>query len=181
MEVTTIVERLYNDFEEIKLFLTENGQPSFSSTADNTFKKNILLASASYFEAKVCIFIEEHAKINSNDLISNLVLKKAISRQYHTYFNWDGKNANQFFALFGPDFKDFMVTKIKDDLELAKSISDFIELGRERNRLVHQNFASYNIEKTATEIYQTYISAKKFIDALPDCFDEYLKGKSDSQ
>lgn len=178
MKEATIVEILYKDFEEIKEFLIENGQTSYSSTADNNFKKNILLASASYFESKVSKFIEEYSNENSNELISNLVLKKAVSRQYHTYFNWDGKNANQFFGLFGSGFKEFMNDKIKEDESISKRIADFIELGRERNRLVHQNFASFNVEKTANEIYETYGSAKIFIDALPIYFEEYLKNKN---
>lgn len=180
MADTTIVETLYRDFEEIKEFLTESGQPSYSSTADNNFKKNILLASASFFETKVSSFIEEYSKENSNELVSSLVLKKAISRQYHTYFNWDGKNANQFFSLFGTDFKEFMIVKVKEDDAISKSITDFIELGRERNRLVHQNFASFSVEKTANEIFEAYKSAKVFIDSLPIYFEEYLKNKNAS-
>ena len=177
MPDTTIVETLYREFEEIKVFLAQSGQASYLSTADNNFKKNILLASASYFESRIKKFIEEYTNENSNELVANFVLNKAISRQYHTYFNWDAKNANTFFSLFGTDFKNFMTTKIKEDDSVSKSVTDFIELGRERNRLVHQNFASFTVEKTADEIFETYKSAKTFTDSLPNYFDEFSNNK----
>ena len=49
-----------------------------------------------------------------------------------------------------------MKSMVSGDEKLDSSIKAFIELGRERNRLVHQNFGTYSIEKTSKEIYELY-------------------------
>jgi hypothetical protein len=99
-------------------------------------------------------------------LVENFVVNKAISRQYHTWFAWTGSNANQFFALFGPDFKQTMINKIKKSDQLQNSIRAFLELGGERNKLVHQNYAVFQLEKTLDEIYQLYQSANEFVETI---------------
>ena len=87
-------------------------------------------------------------------------------RQYHTYFDWDEKNANKFFSLFGSDFKDKISKKVEADEELTNSIIAFLELGSIRNKLAHLNFANYPLDKTADEIYNLYKNAKTFVDFL---------------
>ena len=42
-----------------------------------------------------------------------------------------------------------------------------MEIGRERNRLVHQDFGNYSLEKTSDEIYKLYSDALFFVEALP--------------
>jgi hypothetical protein len=91
------------------------------------------------------------------------IRNKALSRQYHTLFDWGAKNCNSFLGLFGDDFKSSFCSKISSDKLLEKSIKDFLEIGRERNRLVHQNYATYSLEKTAKEIFELHTSAKSFL------------------
>ena len=50
------------------------------------------------------------------------------------------------------------------DEALRKSIKDFMEVGRDRNRLIHQDFATFPLEKTTDEIYQQYKSALVFVE-----------------
>ena len=47
------------------------------------------------------------------------------------------------------------------------SVAAFLELGNERNRLVHQNYATFPMEKTLDEIYLLYRRALTFVDLLP--------------
>ena len=51
--------------------------------------------------------------------------------------------------------------------ELKQSIKAFLEIGNVRNQLVHQNFASFSLEKTAAEIYALYKCALYFVDLIP--------------
>jgi RiboL-PSP-HEPN len=95
------------------------------------------------------------------------VRNKAVARQYHTWFNWCDNNANQFFGLFGAEFKAQMSELVKGSEEMQRSVRAFLELGNERNRLVHQDFATFSMEKTLDEIYRLYQSALMFVDALP--------------
>ena len=102
-------------------------------------------------------------------LVPDLVKNKAINnRLYFTFFDWNkGTNANQFFAIFGDAFKKRMIQEVTDNNQLQLSIKAFLEVGRDRNRLVHQNFASFVLEKTAAEIFELYERALYFVDLIP--------------
>lgn len=137
------------------------------AAADN-FRKALVLASASYFEYRVssCVLDFVHECAKGNDLVVGFVKNKAISRQYHTWFKWDDSNANQFFGLFGSAFKQAMTERVKTSEELRVSICAFLEVGNERNKLVHQDFASFALEKTLDEIYALYLQSLLFVDGL---------------
>jgi hypothetical protein len=74
-----------------------------------------------------------------------------------------------------------MKERSNTNLEMQEAISRFIEIGRLRNELVHQNFATFEIEKTALEIYEAYQKAAFFVQALPRVLREYpCNGRRDS-
>lgn len=98
---------------------------------------------------------------------------KAVSRQYHTWFQWKESNANSFFGLFEKDFRDFMKNKVRDDDELGASVRAFMELGRERNRVVHEDYGAVTLEKTTEEIYALYRRAMNFVEMLPIALREF--------
>jgi hypothetical protein len=75
--------------------------------------------------------------------------------------------------MFGDDFRSHMVEVVKLDQNMAKSISDFLEIGRERNRLVHQDYGSFFLEKSAEEIFGSYVSAMVFVDFVPKPFGTF--------
>ena len=108
-------------------------------------------------------FVDETA---AHPAILALVKAKAVARQYHTWFDWDGRNANSFFRLFGRTFLENMRRKVEDDAVLKEGILAFLEIGRERNRLVHEDYGSFSMEKTSDEIYQLHRSAMVFVDGF---------------
>jgi hypothetical protein len=77
-----------------------------------------------------------------------------------------------------------MGDRIRRVEELQSSVRAFLEIGNERNRLVHQDYATFQIEKTLDEIYILYQSALKFVEALPtalrDCDSASTIKTSDS-
>lgn len=164
----TIVDSIYNDFKGLLQYLKQNQQVSMISDADNNFKKVLLLSAASYFEQQITDIIIKFVKIKSNDNkeIYSFIKITGIDRKYFTYFSWERKNANQFFALFGEDFKQEIINQINSESKLEDSIKSFLEIGRLRNELVHQNFASYSLDKTAEEIYSIYKQSLPFIELL---------------
>lgn len=166
----TIVDHLYQEFQSLVSYLNEKGEISFRISADANFRKALLLAAASYFERRVCDDILTFANevSSNNERLVEFVKNKAISRQYHTFFNWDSPNANAFFGLFGESFKNFMADEIKNNGNFAEAIKAFMELGRERNRLVHQDFGTFTLEKTTEEIYQLYRTALSFVQCIPN-------------
>lgn len=156
------------EFSQLLEFLTANSEISLRAATDDSFRKVLILSAASYFEYRltdvVTMFVDE---ITSSDgLVGALVKNKAINRQFHTWFDWEGKNANQFFGMFGEQFKTHMKALVKSSPELELSIKAFLEVGQQRNRLVHQNFASFALEKTADEIFALYTEALSFIDKI---------------
>jgi hypothetical protein len=173
--MATVVDALYGEYLAIVQMMDRYGAVSFRNTLNDNFRKTLLLCAASHFEFKIAAdvvsFCAEISK--GNPLVPSLVKNKAVSRQYHTWFNWNSDNANTFFAMFGEEFKAHMAHILNNDENLAKSVSDFLELGRERNRLVHQDYGSYFLEKTAEEIFQLYASALMFVEFIPKALRDY--------
>ena len=171
----TVVDVLHEDFIALLSVLDEADEVSLRAVADENFRKSLLLAAASYFERRmketVLSFVEDTT--NRNRLVTALVRNKAISRQYHTWFDWDTGNANQFFRLFGSGFVDFMKRRIREDDEFAAAVRAFLEIGRERNRLVHQDFGAFPLEKTTEEIHALYRRALRFVEAVPGALQAF--------
>lgn len=173
MAEQTPIDRLYSEATAAIQILQRNSELSLQVAAADHFRKALLLATASYFEEYLCnsvaIFVREHAK---TALIENFVRNKAIARQYHTWFAWDKKNANQFFGLFGKEFRQLMDDRIRSAPQLQSAIEAFLELGNDRNLLVHQNYATFAMEKTLDEVYELYQRASLFVSAIPAALND---------
>jgi hypothetical protein len=163
----TPVDRLYEESSSVIAALGRD-EPSLAIAAGDNFRKTLVLAAASYFEYRISTSVLEfvHERANGNGLVVGFVKNKAIARQYHTWFQWEETNANQFFGLFGSPFKQMMGERVKASEELRASIRAFLEVGNERNKLIHQDFASFALEKTLDEIYALYRHSLLFIDGL---------------
>ena len=172
-----VVDRTYNEFLGLLKVLDGVNEISLRNTVDNNFRKLLLMAAASYFEqrmkdAMLDFVVEATAE---DHVLTCLVRNKVVSRQYHSWFNWDVKNANNFFSLFGPSFQQSMKEIVSSDTDLDSSIQAFIEIGGERNRLVHQNFASFSLEKTSDEIYALYRTGLRFIEWFPEAIRQFCR------
>ena len=170
----TVVDELYENFTEV-LTKLPGDEISLYNTASEMFRKGLLLAAASFFEKQLVALLMTHVSqwSGNNQVLNEFVRIKAIERQYHTYFDWDRPQANKFFSLFGEDFKTFMVQRVKKDVSLAGSVKAFLEVGLERNRMVHQDFGNFSLEKTTDEIFQLYKEAMPFFDHLKLGFTEF--------
>jgi len=103
-----------------------------------------------------------------NERLVEFVRRQGLVRRYFTLFDWDSNNANRFFSLFGDVFRTTVEERIREDQALADAVRAFLEVGRERNRLVHQDFGNFALEKTADEIFCLYEDASRFVNALPE-------------
>lgn len=171
----TVVEKMNAEFLELIQFLDNNGEISLRNTVEDNFRKSLLLCVASYFEKRLSDDITDfiHEVTGKNAAAVEFVKNKAIRFQYYTWFAWDARNANKFFSLFGEDFRKYMQSRIKEDQRLDDSVRAFLEIGEERNRLVHQDFGSFSLEKTTSEIYQLYETAEIFVEIIPSVLREY--------
>src|SRR5689334_8077928 len=122
----TEIENFFSTHKGLYEFLLTNQQPTFASEANNNFRRSLILAIASSFEHEITGIIREIPRVHagSNPIVSGMVEHKVISRQYHTYFDWEGKNANKLFAMFGPEFSERAKAQVKTNLTLEQSVRD---------------------------------------------------------
>jgi hypothetical protein len=174
MATATPIDKLYSDALEVAGDLENHGEVSLSISASDHFRKALLLAAASYFEHRMCTSVLEYVRerTQGSELLTNFVNNKAISRQYHNWFSWDAANANQFFALFGKEFREAMIHSVSASESLRSGVAAFLEIGNERNKLVHQDYATFSLEKNLTEIYELYRKAQVFVDHVPTALRE---------
>ena len=164
----TVIDKMVEEHRGVIAYLDNAKELSLRNIADDRFKKVLLLSAASYFEDRIRTIIIDFTGVasNNNEMVIAFVKSKAITRQYHTYFDWEGKNANAFFALFGSTFSDQAKKDVQSDANLEEAILAFLDIGKVRNALVHLNFASYFVEKTTDEIYELYKKSRRFIEYL---------------
>ncbi len=159
--MSTEVERIYCEISSLKKIIDEHGGPSDIVAFEALAAKCLLLAAASYYEKTVCGIIERHAKdIGASDAFVEFINNQALSRKYHTLFDWEKSNVNKFVRLFGGLFFKFMETKLACD-DIKEAAREFMALGQGRNLLVHNNFAEYAMGLTSEDI------KNKFDAALP--------------
>lgn len=174
MAYENAVERLHREFLDLQRFLDDNGGFAFRSAIEGAFPKTILLAAASHFERRltedVRLFAEEAT--SERHVLVELISRKVIVRRYHSWFDWRERNANQFLAMFGDKFKAQARQWIRDDPRLQQSVSDFMEIGEARNNIAH-DFGDFTLEKTVSDVYGLYGSAKGFVEWFPDAIRRY--------
>ncbi len=161
------IKALRSEYDELIEFCRLNNQVSFELYINDTYKKMLLLSAASFFESIITKAIHDFAdsRSNHNSEVVAFLDNKAIKRQYHTFFNWDSNNTNQFLGLFGDAFKQVARKRIQEN-NLIEAESAFMAIGRERNRLVHQNFVEAQINDTFEEIYTKYENACSFVELI---------------
>jgi hypothetical protein len=158
------VEGLFIQFSAALEALRERGDLSLVSSADDTFRKSLLLTAASWFEYLITETITRTAAEASTNCVPivNFLRNKGVHRQFHTYFDWESKNGAKFFGLFGPAFAREMKDLAEADPGYRAALEAFLEIGGERNRMVHENFGVYNLDKTTLEVFELYRIAAAF-------------------
>lgn len=174
------ISALFKDYCENYNFLMKSSQVSIATDYKAQYSKVMLLSTASYFESKIIQIMFDMLNPSTCLITHGFMETKALKRQYHTLFNWDQSNANQFFSLFGAEFKNFMKDKLAEDTELNSSIRDFMVLGSTRNKLVHGNYATFQLTLTADDIFAKFENAIKFVDSLIPLSDEFRRVQSES-
>lgn len=162
------IQKFIHDYKELNDFLMSKGQFSSSVDVNEHYRKILLLSCASYYETQIIDILKMFVKVNTNDdRIVSFMSNKAIKRQYYTYFNWDQtNNINSFLGLFGDEFKTTISNEIKENSNLSLQVKAFLEIGSERNKMVHQNFLEYKLDKTFDEIVELNNKAQMFIEYI---------------
>jgi hypothetical protein len=169
------ISKMFDEFQENYEYLMTEAQISFANDYKSQFTKVLLLSVASYFEVKVTELLKQILLAEQCIMVKSFLDKKALSRQYHTLFQWDqgAKGVNQFFGYLGTDFKSFMSKKQEASTELQDAIADFMQLGAARNSMVHGNYATFKLDMTADDVKQKFESALIFVDGLLTYAEEF--------
>ena len=160
------MDRLFQESASLVESVKQSSDISLRFFADEHLPKVLLLAVASHFEKRMTdavMHFSEQCLAIDHPLV-NLIKNKAVSRQYHQWFVWEGRNANKFFSLFGERFREYAKRSVGEDEELHQSVVSFLQLGLERNRLIHGDYVSFQMNKSRDDIYRLYNDASKFVD-----------------
>ena len=162
---------MYAENRDLLEFLTASKEITYHRVADDAFRKGLALSSASLFENLITDALTRYAKHHSsNNLCLMSMLKvRVFTKQFHTFFEW-GKNAGPFFKLLGEDLGKSLEKECKNE-PLRTALGSFLELGQLRNELVHQNYATYPLEKTAQEVFELYSKALVFVVRVQQLLD----------
>lgn len=159
------VELTFVNLQEVSTILAKSNEVSLVNYIEESARKNVLLSAASQFEHDLCKCVRDFtAKAAAeNELIVSIIEHRAISRQYHTWFDWKNKSAGPFFSMFGPRFSERMKTIKREEAEFSDATEAFLEIGQARNLLVHGNYSVYPLEKTSQEIFSMYVVGCGFV------------------
>ena len=170
------IEELWNDHSDLAEYLQANNQLHLLSTVQDSFRKTLLVAAASYFEVQMTetiVGLYEGAD-RGVGILPEFVRRQAIGRRFAQLFQWKDSNANSFYNLFGKDFSDYMKERVKTDRALDDAVKAFLEIGHLRNELVHENYADFRLDKTVDEIYDLYDAAAYFLRYFPVAVGECI-------
>ncbi|MCE1245853.1 MAG: hypothetical protein LWY06_04330 [Firmicutes bacterium] len=175
------ISELFEEIEKISNYLQENEEPSYKISFGGMSAKFFTLCIASYFESELKQIVETFIyDVSKNELIVSFVKNKGIERQYHAWFDWDKRNANKFFSLFGERFKTFMKQKIDEgNSQIKKGMEDFLAIGQSRNNLTHNDIHSFPFNDTISESYERYKNSLLFIKCVKDSLYECAQSLSD--
>ena len=170
------ISELRKDHGELIRFLKKEGKITLLTRAEDAFRKTLIVAVASHFEKQLAEAVVDiyFNRTQGSMALATFVRKQAFGRRYSQHFSWEGKNANSFFSQFGNDFRDHMKRKFQDDQVLKDAVRAFLKLGDLRNNMVHDNFADFQPNITADEVYELYLSAKQFVDLVPEAILEFI-------
>ncbi len=180
--MTTMIQEAENPIEELRAsqeaalsYVIRAGDVSLQLRMQEEFKKSLVLAAASYFEkclTESVIHLYESGS-NGNEMLVSVVRAKTVERRYHEWFDWNARNANRFFRAFGAEFKEHMESKLQTNPEAVRAVQAFLELGRLRNEVVHENYAAHSVPLTVEEIGRLYEDALHFVEAFVDDVQQF--------
>jgi hypothetical protein len=161
--MSTAIDRLVERQDAVLTFLRDSSQLSMALDFEDSYKKLLIMACGSLFETHLVNHICDFARVAADPRIAELVKNKALSRQYHTLFNWEAANVNQFLSVFGDVYKQRISGELAASAALTRGMRDFLQIGAERNRLAHGNLGEISPDLTVQEIKDKFYSAWSFV------------------
>ena len=160
------IEVLFDQLSRLVESLKLTGEPSLAISVSEVASKSLLIAAASRFEAEFSEMFADVASHLAAPAIAEFALNQGVTRKYHTIFDWPSGNANTFYKLLGAAFKERATRLAASDTAFATSVTEFVAIGNDRNKLVHSDFASFPLTATLDELVQRYRLARNFLPSV---------------
>ena len=154
---------LFDQLSRLVESLKLTGEPSLAISVSEVASKSLLIAAASHFEDEFSKMFADVASRLATPAIAEFAFNQGVTRKYHTLFDWRSGNANTFYKLLGAAFKERAARLAANDASFAKSVTEFLAIGNDRNELVHSDFASFPLTATLGELVERYRLARKFL------------------
>ena len=153
---------LLEELKELEIVLTESDRGDIYRGTYVTLYKSALIGIGSFFEREFMDIVETRSRESANtSWVAHLIRKKALDRQFHTFFDFKGLTFGPLFGMFGDDFKTKFKEKTSSEEGEACSKA-FLALCAERNVIAH-NFWTAPVNRTQQELESSYLQAKPFL------------------
>lgn len=164
--MSTAVDDFFQRINNLLSITEKEKETSLYIWASDYLTRSLILVTANYFENEFMQRLGTFMDGQSSSPLLKAFLEKSLERKYFTFFDWTNPkgNANNFFSLFGEEFKNKACADVQERQDLKEGIRSFIELGYTRNNLVHKRPDEVSLTKTAAEYYELYKKALVFID-----------------
>ena len=170
------VERIYKELREIGEIVRASNDISTISAYGEHSAKALLLAGASYFERQIISSIERWMDTETQSSAArHFIRHQAVERKFFSLFDFSAntRNVRAFLAKFGSDYnqwaqEDMRVAAVNENIQ-----ETFINFIRLRNSLVHNNYATNNIDKTIEEIWDEFKKAEILVTWVEGSFRRF--------
>ncbi len=159
----------------------DNDVLSRESHYTQVISKYLLIASASHLEELTKKAIRAVVGCGSrHEILPALVNQKVLARGYHGLFDWKAQNVNNFFSIFGKEYRGYMERKIASDERFNDGALAFLWLGNMRNEHIHSNIAAYEGSTPIvwSDILEKFSKAQDFITSFQEYSLEYIEANA---
>lgn len=170
------VERIYEELLTIGEIIRLSNDISAISVYGEHGAKVLLLAGTSYFERQIISSIEDWINAETPSIAArHFVRRQAVERKFFSLFDFsaNSKNIKAFLSKFGPDYHKWAQEDMKLELVDESAQETFINFCRLRNSLIHNNYATYNIDKTIEEIWGEFKKAEIQVRWIENSFRRF--------
>lgn len=169
-----IVSRRADHYRGLLTLLSSAGEVSYLADVSQSAVKELIITSASFFEARITADLEDFFyAVDETGITGSFVRSRTLSRRYHDLFDWNAVNINRFFSWFGEEFKGFAKEWIDSEESRTRSARAFVTIGAARNRLVHGNYGVYEPDLSLEDVLRLHADALVLVLQLPGLLESF--------
>lgn len=168
MQSDDAVDLVFTEYTEL-IEAVGTKSPSTLTALNRVYPKHILIAAASSLEEQVKVqILPDLFERYGNSAIREFIATNVLKRGYHSLFDWNANTASKLFSAFGSEAKDRSKEYSRMNSTFSEGQQAFMQLGRLRNELVHNDYASRSVSVTPDDVHDMYLKAREFINLIEE-------------